>query len=112
MEHKYFSRNGEILPIEEANVPLSSVEYSYGFGVYETIRCSKGIIYFLQNHLDRLISSAKIIGLEHEFSEKFIMTSVHALSEITEATSFNLKILLVGGPTSRSAQLVILCQIG
>ncbi len=35
MDFKYFSKNGKILPIEQAVIPFSNIEYSYGFGVYE-----------------------------------------------------------------------------
>ena len=42
MAFDVYSRNGEILPASEAVVPLSNVEYAYGFGVYETIRAVRG----------------------------------------------------------------------
>jgi Branched-chain amino acid aminotransferase/4-amino-4-deoxychorismate lyase len=64
MSFDFFSRNGKILPISEAVVPLASVEYSYGFGVYESIRVKNKNPIFLSDHLARLMDSAKIIGLE------------------------------------------------
>src|SRR3990167_8822085 len=67
MDFKYFSRNGKILPIEDATIPLSNIEYQYGFGVYESIRIANGTPLFLNEHLERLENSAKIIGLEHSF---------------------------------------------
>ena len=48
MDFKYFSQNGKILPIEQAVIPISNIEYSYGFGVYENIRISNGTVYFLK----------------------------------------------------------------
>jgi branched-subunit amino acid aminotransferase/4-amino-4-deoxychorismate lyase len=109
MEFKFFSRNGVILPVDQAQVPLSFVEYSYGFGVYETIRYSKGVLYFLKDHAQRLMESARIIELEHEFSAAFVERSVLELVERTQSEACNLKILLIGGPTAASAQLFILC---
>lgn len=109
MEFKHFSFNGRILPAEQAVIPLSNIEYSYGFGVYETIRVLKGAPYFLKDHLDRLRESAKIIGLEHPFDLEFIRRSVTALVQKYGARTFNLKILLIGGSKKDDAKLFILC---
>ena len=96
MDFKYFSKNGEILSIGEASISLSNIEYQYGFGVYETIRVHEGIPYFLKDHLDRLMESAHIIGLEHPF-ESPIYGTVQELVRKTGVGTYNLKILLIGG---------------
>lgn len=109
MDFKYFSQNGKILSIDQAVIPISNIEYAYGFGVYENIRISNGIIYFLKDHLERLSESAKIIGLQHQFSEKFIENSINDLIKDFKSETFNLKILLIGGATKEKAILNILC---
>jgi len=110
MNFEYFSKNGKILPIEQAVIPLSNIEYTYGFGVYENIRISNGIIYFLKDHTDRLFESAKIIGITHTFNEEFIKKSISDLIKNYRSETFNLKILLIGAPTKEKAILNILCQ--
>jgi len=105
---KVFSRNGQLLPVEQAQVPLSLVEYSYGFGVYENIRYANGIIYFLSDHIERLMGSARVIGLEHEFAPEFVGRSLHELVANVEGPACNLKVLLIGGRTAGDAQLFIL----
>lgn len=109
MKFKHFSFNGRILSAEQAVIPLSNIEYSYGFGVYETIRVLRGVPYFIQDHLDRLRKSAEIIGLEHPFDLEFIKKSVVALVQKCGIKTFNLKILLIGGPRKDDAKLFILC---
>ncbi len=106
MDFKYFSRNGKILPTEEAVVPLSSVEYQYGFGVYENVRVSKGIPYFLKDHIGRLMESARIIRLTHSFDETFVKKSAVDLTKKNGAETYNLKILLIGG---KEPSLYIVC---
>ena len=81
MSFKFFSRNYEILPMEEAVIPLASVEYSYGFGVYENLKVRNAITYFLNEHMDRLDVSARIIGLEHAFAKKKICFFYWTLSQ-------------------------------
>lgn len=110
MNFKYFSQNGKILPIEQAIIPLSNIEYTYGFGVYENIRISNDIIYFLKDHTDRLLESAKIIGLIHPFDEEFIRNSILDLIKNYRSETFNLKILLIGASTKEKAVLNILCH--
>ena len=109
MDFKYFSKNGELLPAERAVVPLASIEYAYGFGVYETVRVSGGTAYFLQNHAERLLESAKIIGLEHSFCREDVENFAQNLMAATEAEAFNVKILLLGAPRKEDATLYVLC---
>ena len=109
MSFKYFSRNGEVLPIEQAMVPLSRVEYSYGFGVYESVRVAHDKIYFLDEHCQRLMTSAQTIGLDHALSAEVVKDHVLELLKQNEAEACNVKILLIGGPTAEAALLEIMC---
>lgn len=109
MAFDFFSKNYEILPSSEALVPLSDVAYSYGYGVYETIRVSHGEAKFLSDHLDRLMNSAKIIGLEHKFAAEDISKAVAELISKNKVDSCNLKILLIGGRTLEDSNLYIIC---
>ena len=97
MEFKYFSKNGKILPVEEAVIPFSNIEYQYGFGVYENIRVNDGVPYFLKDHIGRLLESARIIGLEHKFDESFVKKSVAELVKKNGAGTYNIKAFLIGG---------------
>ena len=109
MEFKYFSQNGKILPIEKAVIPFSNIEYSYGYGVYESISVSNGKVYFIDDHIERLINSAKIIGIDHPFDGEFIKNSIQELIKDFRSETFNIKILLIGGSTSKKAILNIFC---
>lgn len=100
MQLTHFSKNGTILPIDQAVIPLTNIEYSYGFGVYETVRVKHGTVYFVKQHIERLFSSAGIIGLTHSITytqiEAYIADLIRAL-KLNPTDSCNLKILLIGG---------------
>lgn len=96
--YAYFSRDGQLLPIEQAAVPLDNIEYSYGYGVYETIRLANGKLYFLPEHCERLLQSAQIINLAHDFTADFAQKAVQELIENNQVATCNIKILLIGGP--------------
>ncbi|RJR14144.1 hypothetical protein C4585_00620 [Candidatus Parcubacteria bacterium] len=109
MSFDYFSKNGELLPVQEAAIPLSNIEYQYGFGVYESIRVVNKTPYFLKQHLERLQESARFIELEHPFSAQSVANAISNLIEKNTVETCNLKILLIGGKTKDEAALYILC---
>ena len=108
MDLKYFSHNGRLKPIAEAAIPVSNIEYQYGFGVYETVRVVSGVPFFLADHLERLVESAHIISLEHTFTQETVGKNVAELIKNTGADTYNLKILLIGAPKAEDAQIFIL----
>jgi D-alanine transaminase/branched-chain amino acid aminotransferase len=57
----------------------------------------------------RLLESARIIGLEHEFTVDFVRRSISELLQSTDSEACNIKILLIGGATAAAAQLFVLC---
>jgi D-alanine transaminase len=46
--------NGEILPIDKAQVPIEDRGYQFGDAVYEFIASNNGRLFYLEEHLDRL----------------------------------------------------------
>lgn len=110
MSYAYYSRNGTVEPTENAKVSLMNVEYSYGFGVYETIRVNKGRVLFIDEHLQRLDRSAEIIDLQHQFSAKEIHKWLYDLIKMNDAQTCNIKILLIGAEKQEDAQLYIFCS--
>ncbi len=109
MAFDFFSKNYEIMPVEQANILLSDVAYSYGYGVYETIRVTAGEAKFLRDHLDRLFGSAEIIGLEHNFGKSQISETINTLISKNRVDACNLKVLLIGGRASADANLYVIC---
>jgi branched-chain amino acid aminotransferase len=97
----YFSKNGQILSIDQATMPLSNIAFSYGFGVYENIKVRNGIVYFVKQHIERLQKSAETISLLHPFKaeeiEKYLRELLEKLEITGEQSSSNIKILLIGG---------------
>ena len=108
MPFPVFSRNGEILPMEQAMIPLSNIEYGYGFGVYENIRVVKGRALFIDDHIERLLASCRAINLEHMLSAATISQWIAALIGKIQSDAFNLKMLLIGAADPKNASLSII----
>lgn len=105
----YFSHNQVLLPVTEAHVPLSNIEYSYGFGVYETLRVTGGVPYFIDEHIERLMESARIIGIEHTLNATSVARSIQELVKKNQVDSCNIKILLIGGRAREDTSLYVQC---
>ncbi|MFO8063662.1 MAG: aminotransferase class IV [Spirochaetota bacterium] len=98
MVGSYYALNGELRPVSEAVVSLDDINFAYGFGVYETLKVRHGVVYFADRHAERLLHSAHVIGLEHEFSREDVE---HAIFEPVRANGLrdaNIKMLLIGSP--------------
>lgn len=104
----HFSRNGVVLPIEQAVISTFNISYAYGFGVYESIRVVRGTAYFLKDHAKRLMHSASVIGLIHSYTADDIEKFVIELVNQTSVDAFNIKILLIGGRKPEDCELQIL----
>lgn len=107
--YSYSSHNGTIVSSSDLTMPVGNIEYMYGFGVYETIRVSKNITYFVRQHIERLWLSANTIQLQHQFTTEQVERWLNDLIEKNEMESGNCKIILVGAPQPQDAQLYILC---
>jgi len=60
--------DGKIVEWRDANVHLLSHALHYGSGVFEGVRMYSGNIFKLQEHSERLIESAEIMGFEIPFT--------------------------------------------
>ena len=56
--------NGKLVPKEEAKVSVFDHGYLYGDGIFEGIRVYSGNVFRLEEHIDRLLDSARAIALE------------------------------------------------
>lgn len=99
----YFLRNGELLPVAQATVPLDDVNYAYGYGVYETLKIRDRILYFPEAHEDRLFHSAAVIGLDHPFRSGEIVRGIRDLAAANRIPDATVKVLLTGGAPAEGA---------
>ena len=73
----YVYLNGKILPSKEAVVSVFDHGFLYGDGVYETLRVYDGVIFELEEHLQRLFRSAILIGLDIPLEINALKVSIY-----------------------------------
>lgn len=90
MKGKYLSLNGQIVPYAEARIHVSSVAMKYGASVFEGIRGywneQEGQLYAfaLDGHLQRLLASMKLMGMEHEVTVETLREQTLAVIRANE----------------------------
>ncbi|MDP4011512.1 MAG: hypothetical protein Q8P72_04800, partial [Candidatus Roizmanbacteria bacterium] len=91
MKSSLYSRNGKILPISDAFVSIEKIERMYGFGVYESLKIRNNTLYFVEQHVDRLLHSARCIDLFHVFTPVVITSWIKEFAEKITEPSINMK---------------------
>ncbi|MBP7964703.1 MAG: aminotransferase class IV [Caldilineaceae bacterium] len=59
----YVSINGRLVPPDAATVSVFNPAIYGAFGIYESMQMRDGVIFHFDDHLDRLITSARLISL-------------------------------------------------
>jgi len=69
--------NNTIVPAAEAKISVFDHGFLYGDGIYETMRVYDGIVFLIDEHLDRLRRSASLIGLNLPKNDDDIRSAVY-----------------------------------
>jgi branched-chain amino acid aminotransferase len=101
MDEKVFLNN-EIIDIDKAGISATDSGFLYGAGLFETMRSYNGVVFALDDHLDRLFFSAKILSIEINHDRKFITDAIYQVIEANKLTDARLRLTLTGGPMSLS----------
>ncbi|MDR9418647.1 aminotransferase class IV [Gracilimonas sp.] len=76
--------NGELHPRNEAKISVFDSGYLVGDGVWEGLRLHKGVLVFLDDHLDRLFQGAKTVGMELGMSRAEITQAIRETLEAND----------------------------
>jgi len=69
--------NGELLPKKEAVVSVYDSGFMLGDGIWEGLRVYNGKIAFLDDHLDRLYASAKVLDFKIDLTREEMISALY-----------------------------------
>lgn len=98
----YIWLDGKMIPWDEARVHVLTHTLHYGFGVFEGIRCYEGrdgrpAIFRLREHIERLIASAHIIGMDIPYThEELVLACVETVRRNAMKSCYIRPIAFVG----------------
>jgi branched-chain amino acid aminotransferase len=101
MSEKVFL-NDRLVDIDKAAVSVTDSGFSYGAGLFETMRSCSGVVFALEDHLERLFASAKALSINAAYDKKFITDAIYETLRANSLTDARLRLTLTSGSISRA----------
>jgi D-alanine transaminase/branched-chain amino acid aminotransferase len=97
MVYPYVFINGEILPKDEARIPVWDLGLLRGLGVFDYFRVIEGIPVFMEDHVDRLFNSMEIMGLNNDVKREQWYAWIKEMVKVNQADMAGFRIVVTGG---------------
>jgi branched-chain amino acid aminotransferase len=101
MPSKVFLNDG-LIDIDKAGVSVTDSGLLYGAGLFETMRSRNGIVFRLQDHLDRLFLSAAALSITLPCDKPSIEKAIDQVLEANQLKDARLRLTLTSGPLAES----------
>ena len=89
--------NGKFIDERDAKISVNDIGLHRNYGVFEVLRTYNGAPFLLKEHLNRLVKSAKEIGLVVPYSKKEISENISKILQKNKEEESLIKILVTGG---------------
>ncbi len=89
--------NGSFVTLEEARISLFDAGLQHGVGLFETMRASRGQLVQLEEHLDRLASSARSLSLTSAVKTEPLGDAIRQSLDAAACTEARVRVTLTGG---------------
>ncbi len=90
--------NDKVIDFDQAHLSVAESGFLYGAGLFETMRSHNGIVFRLQDHLDRLFQSADVLSIVHSYEKPYIGDAIGKLLQANELGEARLRLTLTNGP--------------
>ena len=89
--------NGLFWTIDNANISVLDRGFTYGDGLFETMRVYSGKIFRLEHHLDRLFQSARSILIELPITRNEIRSAIYAALKLNGLSNSIVRLTVTRG---------------
>lgn len=90
--------NGEFFNREDAKISVFDSGYLVGDGIWEALRLHQGVLVFLEDHLERLWTSAATVGMKFPFSkDELTQTIWNVLNQNKMTDQVHVRIMITRG---------------
>ena len=100
---KVFLNDG-LIDADKAAISVADVGFLYGVGLFETMRACNGVVFGLNDHIDRLFFSAAKLSVNNTYSRQFIADAVNKLLKANKLTDARIRLTLTSGPVPQGEQ--------
>jgi len=96
--------NDSLIDVNEARVSATDSGLLYGAGLFETMRSRQGVVFRLDDHLDRLFASARALSISCSCEKAHIRAAIDRLLQANQLTEARLRLTLTNGPLAQSEE--------
>ncbi len=96
--------NDKIIDDTEAHLSVSDSGFLYGMGLFETMRCTGGKVFALDDHLARLFWSAKELAINNPYSKEYVADAVEQVLAANNLADARLRLTLTNGPMAQGGE--------
>lgn len=94
---KFFYLNGKLVPENQAKISVYDLGLVRGYAVFDFLRTYNSRPFYLDDHLKRLLNSAELIGLTHNYTLNSLRKIVLKTLKKNNLKEANIRIILTGG---------------
>ncbi|HNS21064.1 MAG TPA: aminotransferase class IV [Sedimentisphaerales bacterium] len=94
--------NNELVDAEKAAISVADSGLLYGAGLFETMRSRNGVVFRVEDHLDRLLLSAAALSIDHPFDKPRLRSALDRVLEANDLKDARLRLTLTNGPLAES----------
>jgi D-amino acid aminotransferase len=99
MAQKIFLNDG-VVDYAQASISCADGGFLYGAGLFETMRASNGVVFALDDHLDRLFNSANKLNINIRGDRKFLADAVYETLNANELKEARIRLTATSGAMS------------
>lgn len=103
MSEKIFL-NDKLTSANSAKVSVTDGGLLYGMGLFETMRSYNGVVFALDDHLDRLSASTEKLSIANPYKKKFLKEAVYETIEGNGLSGARIRLTLTSGSVSTDQQ--------
>jgi branched-chain amino acid aminotransferase len=89
--------NDCLIDSDKACIPVGDSGLLYGAGLFETMRSCNGVVFRLEDHLERLFKSAGVLSINISCDKKFITDAVYQTLVANNLADARLRLTITGG---------------
>ncbi len=89
--------NKKLMDIDKAKISIFDRGFLYGDGLFETMRGYSGVVFKLDEHLDRLYGSMKKIKIKAPYSKSYMKDVIYGLLETNSLKNAYIRIAVTRG---------------
>ncbi|MEM5871530.1 MAG: aminotransferase class IV [Candidatus Aenigmatarchaeota archaeon] len=107
MEAKFVIKNGELIEKNNACISVYNKAMFFDFAVYSNIKVIQGKLFLPELEIEKLFESAKVIGIEHNFTKEEIIEWTRKLIKENNIKDALIRILLIGHEKNQQPELFL-----